>query len=99
MVAFRAAAPYTFALFALAPGLRMSVRSWSYPLMLSLAALFATTQASAAQPAGNAQKGKTLSYTCLGCHGIPNYNNVYPTYKVPKLEGQHPEYIVAALKA
>ena len=39
------------------------------------------------------------SGTCLGCHAIPGYNNVYPTYKVPKLAGQHADYIVSALKA
>ncbi len=48
--------------------------------------------------AGDAQRGKQIGYTCLGCHGIENYKNVYPTYNVPKLVGQHPEYIVAALK-
>jgi cytochrome c553 len=53
----------------------------------------------AAQAAGDAQRGKQIGYTCLGCHGIANYKNVYPTYSVPKLVGQHPEYIVAALKA
>jgi len=47
---------------------------------------------------GDAQRGKQLGYTCLGCHGIENYKNVYPTYNVPKLVGQHPEYLVAALK-
>jgi len=73
-------------------------RSWSYPLVLSLAVLFVMHAPSAAA-AGDAQKGKALSYTCLGCHGVADYNNVYPTYKVPKLVGQHPEYIVAALKA
>jgi cytochrome c553 len=52
-----------------------------------------------AQAAGDAQRGKQIGYTCLGCHGIENYKNVYPTYSVPKLVGQHPEYIVAALKA
>ena len=35
----------------------------------------------------------------MGCHAIPNYKNVYPTYSVPKLHGQRPEYLVAALKA
>ena len=40
-----------------------------------------------------------LSSTCLGCHGIVSYNNIYPTYKVPKLGNQHKDYIVAALKA
>lgn len=49
--------------------------------------------------AGDAGRGQTLAYTCLGCHGIPNYRNAYPTYDVPKLAGQHPEYIIAALKA
>ncbi len=51
------------------------------------------------QAAGDAQRGRVIGYTCLGCHGIANYKNVYPTYSVPKLVGQHPEYIVAALKA
>lgn len=60
-------------------------------LLLGLAAL--------ANAAGDVARGKRLSYTCLGCHGITNYKNVYPTYSVPKLLGQHPEYIVAALKA
>jgi cytochrome c553 len=46
---------------------------------------------------GDAAKGKVLAYTCHGCHGIPDYNNVYPTYRVPKLGGQHPKYIVSAL--
>ena len=42
--------------------------------------------------------GKQKSETCLGCHAIPGYNNIYPTYKVPKLGGQHSEYIKLALK-
>lgn len=54
--------------------------------------------ASGAQAAGDAARGKHLAYTCLGCHGIENYKNVYPTYNVPRLVGQHPDYIVAALK-
>jgi cytochrome c553 len=47
---------------------------------------------------GDPAHGKAISYTCLGCHGIPGYRNAYPNYSVPKLEGQHPEYIVAALQ-
>ena len=42
--------------------------------------------------------GKSKAETCLGCHAIPGYNNVYPTYKVPKLAGQHAEYIYSQLK-
>jgi len=40
-----------------------------------------------------------LSSTCLGCHGIVSYNNIYPSYKVPMLGNQHKDYLVAALKA
>ena len=47
---------------------------------------------------GDPQRGKALSYTCLGCHGIDGYKNAYPNYSVPELEGQHPEYLEAALK-
>ena len=53
----------------------------------------------AATTAGNVERGKQISYTCLGCHGVPGYRNAYPNYSVPKLEGQHPEYIVIALQA
>ena len=53
----------------------------------------------AGQAAGDPQAGKAKTETCLGCHGLPSYTNVYPTYRVPKLGGQHPDYIVAALKA
>ena len=49
--------------------------------------------------AGDAEKGQVKAQTCLGCHGVPTYGNVYPSYRVPKLLGQHQEYIVAALKA
>lgn len=49
--------------------------------------------------AGDPEAGKTTAYTCTGCHGIPGYNNVYPTYKVPKIGGQNYEYLVIALKA
>jgi cytochrome c553 len=48
--------------------------------------------------AGNVEAGRVKANTCMGCHGIPQYNNVYPTYRVPKLGGQHHDYVVAALK-
>ncbi len=64
-------------------------------LALAAAAMVMTVPATAA---GDASRGKTLAYTCLGCHGIETYKNVYPTFSVPKLRGQHPEYIVAALQ-
>ena len=40
-----------------------------------------------------------FSSTCLGCHGVVSYNNIYPSYKVPMLGNQHKDYLVAALKA
>ncbi len=49
--------------------------------------------------AGNAEAGMVKGQTCLGCHGVKNYNNVYPTYHVPKLAGQHAGYLIAAMKA
>jgi cytochrome c553 len=67
-----------------------------------IAALAAATLAGvAAQEAAPAHAdpahGKAISYTCLGCHGIDDYKNAYPMYSVPKLEGQNPEYLAAAL--
>jgi cytochrome c553 len=53
--------------------------------------------APAAAPQGDPRRGKVLSYTCLGCHGIEGYKNAYPMYSVPRLKGQHPEYLAAAL--
>lgn len=53
----------------------------------------------AAWAAGDPVAGKTKFATCAGCHAIPGYTNVYPTYHVPRLGGQHPDYIIAALKA
>jgi cytochrome c553 len=47
---------------------------------------------------GDPVHGKAISYTCLGCHGVEGYRNAYPNFRVPKLVGQHPEYIVAALQ-
>lgn len=49
--------------------------------------------------AGDAVQGKVKAITCMGCHGIPGYHNAYPNYPVPRVGGQHPEYIVIALKA
>jgi cytochrome c553 len=76
------------------------LRSRILGLVTSVA--LATTGLAFVAPAnaeGDAAHGKVLAYTCLGCHGIPNYKNVYPTYSVPELRGQHAEYLVAALKA
>jgi cytochrome c553 len=57
-----------------------------------------TLRAQVPGPKGDPVHGKAISYTCLGCHGVPGYKNAYPNYSVPELRGQHPEYIVAALQ-
>ena len=61
-------------------------------------AAFAFSLAASAHAAGDIEAGRIKANTCMGCHGIPNYNNAYPTYRVPLLGGQHPDYIVTALK-
>ena len=53
--------------------------------------------ASPAFAKGDAAKGKQLAYTCTGCHGIVEYKNAYPSYRVPKIGGQNEQYLVAAL--
>ena len=65
--------------------------------LLTLVLFLATAQPAAAK--GDPEAGKIKAYTCTGCHGIPGYNNVYPTYKVPKIGGQNYEYLLSALQA
>lgn len=86
-------------------------RSFGHAASLALLATCALTAARAQAPAPPAaapaaapgtlqadpKHGKDISYTCLGCHGIDGYRNAYPDYSVPKLEGQSPDYLTAAL--
>ncbi len=44
------------------------------------------------------ERGKTLTFACIGCHGIRGYNIPYPNYNVPKIAGQNRAYLLAALK-
>lgn len=55
--------------------------------------------ASQAVAQGDPEAGRIKAETCLGCHGIPSYQVPYPTYHVPKIGGQHADYIVNALNA
>jgi cytochrome c553 len=66
------------------------------------AAALALASALPAMPvvaAGDKEAGMEKANTCMGCHGIPGYNNAYPTYRVPKVSGQPAEYLELALKA
>ncbi|MFZ1327064.1 MAG: cytochrome c [Candidatus Contendobacter sp.] len=58
----------------------------------------AVVLASTAQAAGDPTAGRSKFTVCAGCHAIPGYTNAYPNYPVPRLGGQHPEYVAAALK-
>ena len=68
--------------------------------LAACAALAAFAPAAAAQNvSGNAAAGKQKASMCIGCHAVPGYRTAYPkVYHVPKIGGQQPEYIIAALK-
>ncbi len=70
------------------------MKSWAYASGLGL-----VLSAFAAQAAGDVAAGQIKADTCMGCHGIVGYTNAYPTYRVPRLGGQHTAYLEAALKA
>lgn len=63
-----------------------------------LAGLGMTLTTGLAHAEGDAKHGGVLANTCMGCHGIDGYRNAYPSYRVPKLGGQHADYIVIALQ-
>jgi cytochrome c553 len=71
-------------------------------LLCALAAALVAdgAQAQGAAPAGDAAKGREKVQMCQGCHGIDGWRTAFPeVYTVPKIAGQHPAYLVAALKA
>jgi cytochrome c553 len=68
-------------------------------LVAMIAAMLSHRVQAQDQQDGDPDRGRIISYTCFGCHGIPEYKNVYPTYSVPRIGGQTYGYIVSALKA
>lgn len=65
-----------------------------------LVAATAAALALGAHAAGDPAAGQKRNFQCKGCHGIPGWKTAFPeVYTVPKLGGQHPAYIVAALKS
>ncbi|WP_428292324.1 c-type cytochrome [Hydrogenophaga sp.] len=49
---------------------------------------------------GDVQAGQKKAEMCIGCHGIPGYQNSFPEiHKVPMISGQSDKYIVSALNA
>ena len=70
------------------------------PALRFLAAAIIAMTAFPAAAAGDAVAGAKKNYQCQGCHGIPGWKTAFPeVYSVPKLGGQKPQYIAAALKA
>src|SRR5229473_415178 len=66
-------------------------------LMLGTPTAFAEDKAGADVPHPGTEN---FHAQCIGCHGIPGYKTAFPeTYHVPKIAGQQPGYIIAALKA
>ncbi|MCB1949946.1 MAG: cytochrome c [Burkholderiales bacterium] len=52
-----------------------------------------------AQAEGDPVAGKELNSMCIGCHGIDGYRTAFPTaYNVPKIGGQHVEYLIKSLE-
>jgi cytochrome c553 len=66
-----------------------------------LATLFSVACAAfaAAAQEGDPKAGEFKAMSCTGCHSIPGHSNVYPSYHVPRVGGQHAQYIIAALNA
>ena len=67
------------------------------PAAAATAAAPAAAPAAAAAPTGDAAKGRLLTYTCQGCHGVTGYKNAYPNYHVPRIGGQTSQYLSNAL--
>ena len=56
--------------------------------------------AQAPAPAGDANRGAQRVQMCQGCHGIEGFRTAFPeVYNVPRIAGQHPQYLMAALQA
>lgn len=70
------------------------------PITTTLCASVLLALALPVQAAGDPRAGQLKTSMCAGCHGIPGWRTAYPSvYSVPRLGGQHADYIVAALKA
>lgn len=70
-----------------------------YGTALALAMAPGLAAGSAPAPSGNIENGQLLAFTCAGCHGIAEFRNAYPNFRVPKIAGQNETYLVNALKA
>jgi cytochrome c553 len=69
--------------------------------LVAVATVFVAAASAQAQGvAGDAQAGAKKADMCIGCHGIPGYQNSFPEiHKVPMISGQSDKYIISALTA
>ncbi|MDR0182232.1 c-type cytochrome [Lysobacter arvi] len=67
------------------------------PAAAAPAAAAPTAPTAPASLKGDAARGKQLTYTCQGCHGVTGYKNAYPNYHVPRIGGQSEVYLTNAL--
>lgn len=74
-----------------------AVSAVSAALWVAAASLSTTAQA---QVTGNVQAGEGKAAMCIGCHGIPGYQNSFPEiHRVPMISGQSQQYLINALVA
>lgn len=66
---------------------------------VAIAGAFTLVSANPAHAEGDAAAGAIKFETCAGCHARPGYASAYPRYHVPKLGGQHSNYVLSSLKA
>lgn len=68
--------------------------------LLAGSLLLAISSVAQAQAGGDAAAGKQKASMCDGCHNLEDYRTAFPkVYHVPKLRGQHGEYIIKALES
>ena len=67
-------------------------------IAVALLTVAATCAAQTKPLVGDPARGQDKTRMCEGCHGLDGYRTAYPVvYSVPRLGGQHPEYLSAAL--
>ncbi|MGH8802443.1 MAG: c-type cytochrome [Casimicrobiaceae bacterium] len=67
-------------------------------LAVAMMTVAATCAAQTAAPTGDPARGQDKTRMCEGCHGLDGYRTAYPVvYSVPRIGGQHPEYLAQAL--
>ena len=66
-------------------------------VLLPVGSALAAQDSTPADLVGDPSNGRTLVYTCQGCHGITGYKNAYPSFRIPRIGGQSSEYLSQAL--